>query len=228
MTLVCGIKQRNATYLYADTAYVEPGTGIVQGFSTKIFAGRQFPWALAITATLSIEGAKALSVLDPRNVVGLCRDLPNAVQAFGDVSTKAGLPDASIRILAGCWDARKAAPRLFCIHNMDPSTQAVGEPGELVEMDFMFGTDDDELAEVWRNGSPNHPACFDPEHDAVAVYDRLRARPYKFAGRHGYWIGGELERATITRRGVLLEALRSWSDTAGEPLCSVALSAGNA
>jgi hypothetical protein len=101
---------------------------------------------------------------------------------------------------------------------MDPSTQAIGQPGELVEMDFMFGSDDEELAEVWGGGSPNDPACFDPEHHAVAVYDRLRARPYTFAGRHGYWIGGELERVHVTRRGVFLNSLKQWDDAFGFPL----------
>jgi hypothetical protein len=140
------------------------------------------------------------------------------VEAFSEASAKAGLPNAGIRILAACWDARKAAPRLFVIGNSAGGVDEFASPGELVEMDSFFGTEDADLPEVWDGGSPNDPAAFDPVAHPIAIYDRLRERPYSFAGRMGHWIGGELERLTVTRRGVQLEALRTWDDEVGNSI----------
>jgi hypothetical protein len=72
--------------------------------------------------------------------------------------------------------------------------------------------------DVWGWGSPNDPKCFDPEAHPVAIYNRLRARPFSFAGRVGHWIGGELQCATITRRGIALHALTEWPDQVGRPI----------
>lgn len=221
MTAINCAPQGKIGYLYADTAHTDAETGRVLHFASKLLLGTNFPWAMAISGYSRAQAAaiEAINAEVPRNVTGFVRALPGILKRIEATADAQG----SLSLTLLVWDGRLQRTRAFVIDNDGSANGGLGiEPGTVAEVDWS-ACGGDPAAYLERPVEMTRRSSFDPDDYGLALM---------LAQRRGMtWgpspdcavcprIGGEVEQAVVTRRGVQVYSLHRWPDRVGEKIAA--------
>jgi hypothetical protein len=224
MTMVNGVIQGDAAYLYADTAFFDPATGRVLAYDCKILRGTgALPWAVGVTFLGNYRANDVLHKLNAERVDDLVEQLPGVIAAFRAKSAECGAPKTIVRLLLAAWDEECGQPRLFVAGDaLQGFTRSEWCPPGVTELSYFTGSESD-FSHHWRGQTPCDLDAFDVERDAIALFEEARLLPYKPDDQDmalGTYIGGALQMTTISRDGVKAVVLRDWHDVIGQPIRS--------
>lgn len=222
MTLVAATIQGKRAYLYGDRAWVDDRTGVMVADETKLFVGQRFPFVVgsSMTGAHAIDLCHAITKLDVKNVRSLIAALPLALQEFQRRTSDK--PNAGLRLVVACWDARLQKPRILAATTMLDGLEAWGPTGSVVEFESYFGLTQSPSELLGRVCDPRDPKSFDPDEGAVAIFEAARRQPVRNAitGLEYHGIGGGIDQAVVTKRGVTTYGLQDWPDEVGKPIAA--------
>lgn len=217
MTAVNCWRFKGEGVVMTDTAHMDIRSGEVLAFGSKAFvAADRFP---AVVAATFFGGSLDMLIEHfltntPKNGRALVRAMPEALAWFQGRAREAGSIAPTARILAVYWCAKaRAVKQFYC--STDADLVAAFKP---VELDFYIGTGLDSpvvqgLAQHLKAGRG-----LDPATDGVKLLEAQRRAPFQATTPSlmgHYCVGGAIERATVSRRGVELSIDRQWPDQVG-------------
>jgi len=216
VTAVVSMIQGDRAYLLVDTAWTADD-GRLMALSPKMIQGTGFPWAIAISGNLHPSALiTEISRVEPKNARQLANALPRVLRRTTEKAAEIGQP-LSIGLTLAAWSGKAKRPAIIIVDNDGGHFGAFTQPFEPVEVDWTCGTEPADI--LGREVSLSDPASFAPRTDGIALMDGLRRR-HAWAWREGaavaHRIGGGLQLATITKRGVTVEDLRDWQDKLGK------------
>lgn len=222
MTIANAVAQGPKGYLFADTAWIDSDTGTLIAKHTKIFRGRHFPWAVAVTADGDpLAWAHAMQDRpEPRYADELRKWLVDVVNEYE--ATTASRAKA-LKLLAVAWDGRAKRSTVMMASTASACPDFL-RPYEIAEGESLFGMVLDMEAMFGREVDFTDPRSFDPETDGLKPFLHARRAPLMrqagslFAAGACGGFGGEVEMAEISRRGVRLWRLHDFGDVVGAPI----------
>lgn len=222
MTLIVQSKRR-AAYLIGDSAITDTG-GRVLALQSKLIQLARFPAVIGITGSVDTFALGAeLHAADPRNLTGLIRVLPGCLRRAIDRTQTACLtPSTTIvgLLKVAAWSARAARPIGYVLCS-DPALAAAmgGAEWQVYEATSSLSAAEAPAHLFQKLTDCENPALFDPELQAfdLVQYEREASQLCMTPGAAGdvYRIGGGVQLAKVTRRGVSITPMGEWPDQVG-------------
>jgi len=214
VTIINATRQGDRAHIITDAAWTDNATGCLTHIASKYIVGNAFPFIIAPTGNpnpFSLNAA--IEAERPRNGRQLLEVLPKILRQM-DAESKIPL-DAGFVIAT--WDKRAGRPMLHLIANTETHWPGVMPPFELYWIEHVIGGEVPVDEALGREVDMADRRSFDPMIDGAELVEvQRRHHDCAHTGVTACRLGGAVEVATLTRRGVRIDRVREWPDRIGE------------